>query len=951
MRHYENPQATSENRCAPRSYYIPQGVSEYHLLNGTWRFAYYSRDIDVPNAIEHWNTISVPSCWQLQGYENPNYSNINYPYPCDPPYVPEDNPCGVYERDFVLKEKWGRVYFVFEGVSSCAYLYVNGRYVGFTQGSHLQAEFDVTDFVHEGQNTLRAKVLKWCCGSYLEDQDFFRYNGIFRDCYLLQRPQGHITDVEMLPNDRTIQISLSGSAQVRILDGQKVLYTGQMQDTFTFAPENPILWNAEKPHLYTVELGRNGEIIPLKAGLRKIEVSPNYELLLNGIGVKLHGVNHHDTSAHRGWCQSDEELWADLKLMKSLNINCVRTSHYPPTPRFIQMCDELGLYVVCETDIETHGFLRRLPNVSYCFDVESNDWPCTKREWRREFMERMARMVENFKNHPSILVWSTGNESGHGVNQIEMIRWTKMRDNTRLLHAEDACRKGQFHNSDLYSRMYSSLADVERFATTDDINCPVFLCEYSHAMGNGPGDVYDYNELFDRYPKLAGGCIWEWADHVVTQNGVQKYGGDFPGELTHDGNFCCDGLVFADRSLKAGALEVKAAYQPIRTRLEGDTLIVYNRLDFTNLDEYSLCWWTETDGIRGKTCETALSVAPHCEGAVRIDYNPVSCRYGAYLNVRLYKDGAEVAASQHALPCTMVEENRAEPLVLTQDEYHIYAEGNGFRYIFSKRYGVFTSLVIGGKEQLAGLPRLSACRAPTDNDRNIRFRWLQLNEWEGENLDKSFTKIYSCSMEGNEIRLTGSLSGISRVPVVRYSQVISIYQDGTIDFALEGKVRPDAVWLPRFGYEFQLPGDVQKFSYYGNGPAESYRDMCHAGCIGLYESTAEKEYVSYVRPQEHGNHINVRFLKIGGFQVRGGDMEINVSNYSTEALLKAEHTDELVSDGKVHLRIDYKVSGIGSNSCGPELEPKYRLREKELVFRFSIAPNGGMTNEDLYSGA
>ncbi len=938
MRHYENPEATSENRCPPRSYYIPGGKSEYRLLNGTWRFAFYSRDIDAPEHIESWDTIPVPGCWQLQGYENPNYSNINYPYPCDPPYVPEDNPCGVYEREFTLEEAWGRVYFVFEGVSSCAYLYINGKYVGFTQGSHLQAEFDITDYVHQGSNTVRAKVLKWCCGSYLEDQDFFRYNGIFRDCYLLQRPQGHITDVEMIPNGKNISLTLAGSANVRVLDGENVLYSGEIVDSFTFTPEKPVLWNAEKPHLYTVELERGGEVITFRTGLREIRIGENYELLVNGVSVKLHGVNHHDTSAHRGWCQSDEELLADLKLMKQLNINCVRTSHYPPAPKFIQMCDELGLYTVCETDIETHGFLRRKPNVPYYFDVESGDWPCTKKQWLHEHMDRMARMVEMYKNHPSILIWSTGNESGHGSNHIQMIRWTKERDPSRLVHAEDACRKGQFHNSDVYSMMYPSLSDVEGYAINDDIDRPVFLCEYAHAMGNGPGDVYDYNELFDRYPKLVGGCIWEWADHVVTVDGVQKYGGDFPGELTHDGNFCCDGLVFADRSLKAGSLEAKAAYQPIRTRLEGNVLTVYNRLDFTNLEEYDFSWWVEVDGQPGQRHRQTLPVPPHGQAQVTVAYSPVECRFGAYLHVRLHKAGQEVASCQHSLPCAIVQRQQAELAPLTQDQHHIYAQGQGFRYVFSKRYGVFTSLVIHGREQLADKPCLSACRAPTDNDRNIRFRWLQLDEWQGENLDKAFTKVYTCDIDNGVICLTGSLSGISRMPLVRYSQTVAIHADGTVEFSLEGTVRPDAIWLPRFGYELTLPGEFQSFCYYGNGPRESYRDLCHAGYIGCHESSAEKEYVPYVRPQEHGNHTAVRYLRIGDFQVEGEDLEIHVSNYSTQALLKAEHTDELVADGKVHLRVDYKVSGIGSNSCGPDLEKKYRLEEKQIRFRFTLAP-------------
>ncbi len=940
MRIYENPQITSENRCPSRSYYIPGGVSEYHLLNGDWKFAFYGRDIDVPEEIPIWSTIPVPSCWQLQGYENPNYSNINYPYPCDPPYVPDDNPCGVYEREFLLERKWGRVYFVLEGVSSCAFVYVNGGYVGFTQGSHLQAEFDITDFAHEGANTLRVKVLKWCCGSYLEDQDFFRYNGIFRDTYILQRPEGHIGDVRIIPNERSVDISLEGDAHVRILEGEKVIAEGDMRDHFVCTPEKPILWNAEKPFLYTVELQRGGEVVILKTGLRSIAVSEKYELLINGVSVKLHGVNHHDTSKNRGWCQSDEELRRDLMLMKELNINCVRTSHYPPAPRFIELCDELGLYVVLETDIETHGFLRRLPNVNYRFDVESNAWPCTMPEWRHEHVERMARMVESYKNHASVIMYSTGNESGHGANHIAMIDWTRKHDGSRLIHAEDASRKGQIHNVDVYSRMYSSLADVERFATMDDINMPVFLCEYSHAMGNGPGDVYDYNALFDRYPKLIGGCIWEWADHVVTVNGIEKYGGDFKGELTHDGNFCCDGLVFADRSLKAGSLEAKAAYQPIRTVLENNTLTVFNRLDFTDLAEYTFRYRVEVDGETVSEKEMRLSAAPHTAVQLTIDYECARCRYGAYLNCCLEKDGKVWAHTQHELPGTVMRTEPGREAVLCEGENIIMAEGSGFRYVFSKHYGTFVSLVVDDEEQLKKRPILSAFRAPTDNDRNIRPRWMQLDEWQGENLDKSFSKIYDCRVENGTIVVRGSLAGVSRAPFIRYEQRIRVFENGRIDFSLDGEVREDAIWLPRFGYEFTLDGDSQAFAYFGCGPCESYRDMCHAGAVGLYRSTAGEEYVNYVRPQEHGNHTGAKMLRIARLQfLADTEFEINVSRYSTAALTAAEHTDELVADGDVHVRVDYKVSGLGSNSCGPALEPKYRLDEKKIRFAFSLQPD------------
>ena len=939
MRIYENPEKTSENRLAPRSYYIPGGISEYTLLNGDWQFAFFSRDIDVPETITQWDTIPVPSCWQLYGYENPNYSNTNYPYPVDPPYVQDDNPCGVYQREFTVDKKWGKVYFVLEGVASCAFVYVNGQYIGFTQGSHLQAEFDITDAVSEGINTLRVKVLKWCCGSYLEDQDFFRYNGIFRDCYLLQRPEGHITDVQIIPNAENIDIQLSGQANVRILEGGKILCNTAMTDRLVFAPENPILWNAEKPFLYTIELERNGEVIRLAAGMRSIAVSDEYELLINGVPVKLHGVNHHDTSKYRGWCMSDGDLEQDLLLMKKLNINCVRTSHYPPTPHFMELCDRLGFYVVLETDIETHGFFNRYPKGND-YDPDSCEWPCTLPQWKKEFVERMQRALEVHKNFAAVVMWSTGNESAHGTNHIHMIRYIRSRDNSRLVHAEDASRRGEIRNVDVYSQMYHSPQQIETAAKNYNIDRPVFLCEYSHAMGNGPGDVWEYNELFDRYPKLIGGCVWEWADHVVTVDGVQKYGGDFPGELTHAGNFCCDGMVMADRSLKAGSLEVKAAYQPIRTKFEDGAVCLYNRLDFTNLNEYTLTVTVECDGRAVSEKTVTVDAAPHTWVQVPVDYTPTVCALGAYVKCILMKDGYEYAMTQHALPFLPAEKILCSaPAALEETETEIIAGGDGFRYTFSKHYGTFTSLVVGGKEQLADRIRLSVFRAPTDNDRNIQYQWAY-RDCSSENLNLSFQKTYSVRLEGSAIITDGALSCVSRAPLARFTQCISVYADGRIEFAMDARVRENAVWLPRFGLELALLPEHNAFSYYGYGPHESYVDLHNASAMGLYSSTAEKEYVHYVRPQEHGNHYNVKKLEIGGLTVSAGTpFECNVSRYSTAALEKAAHTDELVADGKIHLRLDYKVSGLGSNSCGPELDPKYRVSDKDIHFALTIAPS------------
>lgn len=936
---YENILKTSENRMPPRSYYIPKGVSKYTLLNGEWDFAYFNCVDDVPEKIETWDKIPVPSCWQLFGYENPNYTNVNYPYPVDPPYVPDENPCGVYRRTFQLETTLQKHYFVFEGVASCAFLYINDRYVGFTQGSHLQAEFDISDFVVKGTNTVEVRVLKWCVGSYLEDQDFFRFNGIFRDCYLLSRPENHITDVEIIPNDKEFNIHISGQAVVRIFDGENLLCDSLFTDRFVFAPENAKLWNAEKPYLYRIELERNGEILTFMQGLRKIEISKKHQLLINGVSVKLHGINHHDTSKYRGWCQSDEELRKDLELMKDLNINCVRTSHYPPTPNFLQMCDEIGFYVILETDIETHGFVRRLPRASHTYDVEDNIWPTSNLEWQKEHVERMQRALEVFKNNAAVVMWSTSNESGYSVNHRAMIDWIKERDSSRIVHSCEATLRGRIHDADVHSTMYWSAVSMQKLAERNEIDIPVFLCEYAHAMGIGPGDVYDYNEMFDRYDKLIGGCIWEWADHVVTVDDVQKYGGDFEGELTHDSNFCCDGLVFADRSFKSGTLEAKAAYQPMRTSFEKNVLSVYNRLDFTNLHEYDFTYSVEVDGKTVQSVTENLDLAPHNTAEIQIDYTPVVCKLGAYLNCSLCKDGKVYAVSQHPLECTFIKEDDSPLAQLHEDDKNIYAKGERFSYTISKYYGTFTSLIVDGEEQITARPKISAFRAFTDNERIVRKYWSTDNAWEGDNLNCEFNKTYEVRMEEGAVKIRGSVAGVSRLPYFKYDLCVKIYENGKIDFILNGDVNQNSYWLPRLGFDFTLPKESADFTYFARGPIDSYCDMCHWANVGLYCSNAEGEYVPYVRPQEHGNHNEAKFLKIGKLEFTTDSVfEFNVSKYSTAMLNDAKHTDELKTDGNVHLRIDYKNSGIGSGSCGPELMEKYRLREKKINFAFSVKP-------------
>ena len=938
-RFYENPKCTSMNRLKPRSYYIPGGKAVYTLLNGMWDFAYFENG-DTAGEPEKWDSIPVPSCWQLYGYDNPNYTNINYPFPCDPPFVPDINPAGVYQREFMVDDVSKQTYIVFEGVCSCAEIYINGKLIGFTQGAHLQAEFDITPYVNKGKNTIRVKVYKWSCSSYLEDQDMFRFNGIFRDVYLLSRPKGHITDIDLTTDGDTINIKTDRKAEVSLYDGNILLETKTVNKTGSFTVKKPKLWNAEQPELYTLKFSCAGEEITQKVGFRKIGISDKLELLINGVPVKLKGVNHHDTTPHGGWCMTNEEIYKDLTLMKELNINTVRTSHYPPSPAFLDYCDELGLYVILENDIEIHGITRQNPNVSNGWaDIQPN-WPADNPLWTKEMTERMKRTVERDKNHASIIMWSTGNESGYGPNYDKMIEWTRQRDQTRLIHCEDASRQGVSDRADIYSRMYLSFGELESAAKNPEITQPVMLCEYSHAMGNGPGDVWDYWELFHKYPKLIGGCIWEWTDHTVIDGGVAKYGGDFKGELTHDSNFCCDGLTFADRSFKAGTYEARAAYAPFRFEINGGKIRFRNLYDFTDMTGFEIRCKVSCDGetVEEKTVE--LDTKPHKTSVIPLENPlPTVCRLGAAVSVTLLKNGSEIAALEQPLKCRIIPDEEKPLCGLTEDEFHIYAEGERFKYSFSKQYGNFDSIIIDGREQLTEAVRLSAFRANTDNERGGRIAlWMFINIWQGENLDREFTKTYDTRVINGIIKVTGSAAGVSRRPYVKYGMTVKILNDGTAKFDFDGKIADNSPTLPRIGFNFTLPLKNNTFKYFGYGPYESYCDMMHHAELGFHESDTDKAYVPYIFPQEHGNHTGVKELTVGDmvFRCEKG-MDINVSKYSAHQMYRAKHTDELGEPFATHVRIDYKCKGIGSASCGPTLSSQYCLKDKHILFAFSFS--------------
>ena len=951
MRKYENLLYIQENRLPQRAYYIPENDDAYINLNGTWEFEYFERDYD--DAPSKTGKIDVPSCWQCRGYDRPGYQNVVYPYPIDPPYVPEDNPMGVYTREFEISNAEKRHYVVFEGVATNAELFINGKYVGYSQGSRLQAEFDITDFVHQGNNEIVVRVRKWCSGSYLEDQDCFRYNGIFRDVYILSRPEGHIKDIDVRTDGNNINIKFDGCGTICLYDGAGMLIeqkTAEKEAVFTV--DYPTKWNAENPYLYELVFESCGEIIRQSVGFVEYGINSRSAFTVNGVEVKLKGVNHHDTHPTNGYTMTEEEIVRDLELMKKLNINCIRTSHYPPGPKFLQHCNRMGFYVMVETDIEIHGFCNRHAGGDGYDCLENNpEWIGNQPEWKESYVERVARTYHRDKNNPCVFSWSTGNESGHCTNNYEMIKWLRDNDSYRLVHCEDASRMaispwlgGPHRNEEFYTRvdmhslMYPGVDWVEEYANTEAYHLPLFLCEYCHAMGNGPGDIKDYWDVIYKYPKLIGGCIWEWADHTFVEDEVPKYGGDF-GELTHDENFCSDGLVTHDRKFKAGSLNAKYVYQYVDFMLSGDIVKVTNLYDFTNLRKYELTVEVTVDGEAVESDSYVLELEPKKTADVKINI-PEKCRLGAYVVCRLRdKKGEEVALWEEKLPVNSEKEiNTSEKAVIEETAHGYIVKTKSVEYEISKHTGMPVKIVKNGENQLAEPVRLTALRAPIDNERNVKAKWVWTNTWEGENLDRMFTKVYSADASGNKLTFTGSLAGVGRMPFFRYTVSYEFFADGEMSVELSGNVKEKCEWLQRLGFEFRTLRKNDSFTYFGRGGGENYCDMHYHTTTGFFESNVDAEYVPYIMPQEHGNHGECKELHInGGLDFYADSVfEINVSKYSTEMLTEARHTDELFENGAVNIRIDYKNSGVGSGSCGPLLLDKYRLNEKKINFKFSI---------------
>jgi len=999
-----------------RAYYIPaskkgaffldRDLSDRFLnLTGTWLFRHEKNVYDlkesftIPGAdLKDFREVPVPGMWQYYGDEGHQYVNHRYPFPLDPPHVPKENPCGAYVKtfDYHRDPAAPEAYLNFEGVDSCLYVWVNGNFAGYSEVSHSTSEFHVTKFLKEGENTLSVLVFKWCTGSYMEDQDKFRMSGIFRDVYILRRPQEGIRDykVEAVPAENgkgVLKISfrffgtvLPVSCSLADQNGN-VLFTGKCTDgELKTVIDFVKLWNAEQPELYTLSFDTGSEVITDEVGFREIHTEKGV-LFINGTPVKFHGVNRHDSDPDTGFVISREQMEKDLRLMKEHNINAIRTSHYPNAPQYYHLYDRYGFYIIGEADNESHGadFAFRKDQTPDPFRQEWNRLISDNPVFTEATVDRMKRCVERDKNRPSVVIWSMGNECAFGCTFEEAARWVKANDRTRLLHYESARyvpQNKKYDRSllDLYSRMYPPIADIHAYFKEGHPK-PFLMCEYCHAMGNGPGDLEDYFKVIHQYDGACGGFVWEWCDHAVDagkdQHGRTKYlyGGD-SGEFPHDGNFCVDGLVSPDRVPHTGLLEFKNVYRPARivsVSLRDKKLTLHNYLDFTDLKglvraeaEYT------ADGIRtaSEKIDITGSIPPHGEGTVSIASEfPAGKKNFLILRYYLMRDcgclrkdfllGTEevpldaAGYAAHADACGPVIPQEKAPVKTTEDECFLTVRGDNFEYVYDRYKAAFTQLKYSGKDMIGKPAEVNVWRAPTDNDRYIR------KEWERAGYDRAKIIPYGTELtqeNGNAVITSEfSVAAICVQPFLRIKAVWTVEKDGTINVRFEGKRNPEFPFLPRFGIRLFLPQEMDTLTYNGMGPVESYQDKHYASQHGIYTGKVRDEYVPYIRPQEHGSHFDCSYVKISAADAdlsAGGQAEteraltvssadrfsFNASVYTEEELTEKRHAFELAESGFTVLCIDYKQSGIGSNSCGPELLPQYRFDETEFCFSVKI---------------
>lgn len=1021
---WENHRLLHRNRLPARAAFIPFGDDESALynesnlspyfvpLNGSWKFSYSPTPAHAPAEFHleafddsNWDDQNVPSCWQMHGYGQPHYSNVVYPFPVAPPLVPIENPTGSYRREFVIPAVWSGelITLNFEGVDSAFFVWVNGQDVGFSKGSRMPSQFDITDLVHEGTNILAVRVMQWSDGSYIEDQDMWWLSGIFRDVYLTAAPQTHLYDYTVRTlldsdyRDAALEVSLqlrsvnAAAQDIRVelqlldacgevVDGgytEQIITSGELaqeyKTNFTLPMVNPRKWSAEDPYLYKLlirVISENTQVTSARVGFRSIELKDGV-LLVNGVPIKFKGVNRHDHHPDLGRTIPLDTMQKDVLLMKQHNINAVRTSHYPNDPRFYDLCDEYGLYVIDEADLECHGFHR----------TDNSNQLSDDPDWEAAYLDRIERMIERDKNHPSIILWSLGNESYYGCNHAAMYRWAKEHDPTRLVHyAEDR----EAATADVFSTMYNRIWQLHELGQREDLGKPHIVCEYAHAMGNGPGGLKEYWDVFYTYKRLQGGFVWEWVDQGIRQRTADGkeffvYGGDFD-DHPNDSNFVIDGLVNPDRVASAGLLELKKVMEPVvieELDVQAGQLKLTNRYDFISLDHLQLVWHVAVDGeVLCSGTSKLPNIAPGCSDILNINFTlpeqlQPGSEYWLNVNVLLAADtiwgeaGFEIAWAQFELPNKAELEPTVElspfaPLSVMENGVLLVVQGSDFSIKFDRVYGVIAGWKHAGISLLEEGPRLDLWRAPTDNDMRPIGDWRTSIDndqratvlWKKSGLHWLQHRVMSLDWNSDTNGSTVTITCRVRVapPILKWSvdtlYTYTIYANGDvlvdISGVIDGSGAPET--LPRIGLRMALPNDCDLVEWYGRGPGEAYADSKQAAKFGIYQKTVRELFTEYIVPQENGNRADTRWLAITNQQGVGllaaglPQFDFSARRYTSEDLEKARHTVDLKERDRVYLHLDLAQNGLGSASCGPGVLPEHVLKAENFRFQVRLTP-------------
>ena len=1000
MNNWENFLHLHENRIAPRAYFFSYDSVQsaqtfqrelsqrFKLLSGQWAFQYFTNPMLVPDEfysqkMTDWGQITVPNMWQMEGHGDLQYTDEGFPFPIDVPFVPTDNPTGAYQRTFTLGKQWDNQQTIikFDGVETYFEVYVNGEYVGFSKGSRLTAEFDISHCVQLGENLLSVRVMQWADSTYIEDQDMWWTAGIFRDVYLIGKEQVHVQDLTVRTDFADDYQSATLSCQVELEnltsavasgytleyalhDKNNIVATGQCPSltiqssssaSFAIDMVNPVHWNAENPYLYHLFItlkdsqGKVIEVIPQRVGFRDIKVRDGL-FYINNQYVMLHGVNRHDNDHIKGRAVGMDRVEKDLILMKQHNINSVRTAHYPNDPRFYELCDIYGLFVMAETDVETHGFA----NVGDLSRITNDP------AWEAVFVDRTERHVHAQKNHPSIIMWSLGNESGYGCNIRAMYNATKAIDNTRLVHYEED-RDAEV--VDVISTMYSR-AQLMNYFGEHPHHKPRIICEYAHAMGNGPGGLTEYQSVFYQHDHIQGHYVWEWCDHGILARNEQgqefyKYGGDY-GDYPNNYNFCMDGLIYPDQTPGPGLREYKQVIAPVKLRaVEGysDKFIVENKLWFTNLDDYTITAEVRAEGETLRSVQFKVKELT-ANSAQEVDIElPELDEREAFINFTVRKDSRTLYSEANhniAVYQFRLKENtaavpafnnlNAQPLVVNESRLEHVIEGHNFTLTFSKVNGKLTSWHVNGEEMIQSQPKLNFFKPMIDNHKQ-EYEGL----WHPAHLQIMQEHFRTLDVKVSNDSVLITTTSIIAPPVfdfgMRCTYRYQINAQGHLNVELSGARYGDYPHvIPVIGLDLGINGSFDQVSYYGRGPEENYQDSRQANLIDVYHTNVADMFENYPFPQNNGNRQHVRWASLtnrhgSGLLVKP-QQEINFSAwfYTNQNLHQAQHTIELEKSGYITLNLDHQVMGLGSNSWGSEVLDSYRVYMDEFRYGFTLMP-------------